>query len=210
LFSCKYFIFNTLIAAKNNFSGFIIFQFTAMINNRNVLIVLGPECELEAMTLRSSLEFFGFNIMLKIITRPQNFMELLTIDRDIDNARYIIFCFHGIKGKFRFTKLAKHRYEKGELKLDIGVMRLRKGFQLKRQVVICTGCELGFKNMAEIFLKANAACYIGSISEGVDEDSALMFTTRFFYHLARGTALKTAFLRAKKTDSQTSSFVLYD
>jgi hypothetical protein len=179
-----------------------------MQKKRNVLIVLGPECELESIALRSSLEFFGYNITLKIIGRPNDFINLFTYDKSINNAGIIILCFHGINKKFKMPILQKHQYEKKEIKTHLGLNQLKNIIQFNKQTVICTGCALGYERMAKTFLKANASCYIGT-SKYIDEDSVLIFTTKLFYHLGRGDTIKNAFLKAKKIDTQTSLFELF-
>ena len=64
----------------------------------NVALVVGFNSDLEAQSIRASLEYFGARVVTYWIGRPKDFVEVLSGKNLFNDINYIIFCFHGEEG----------------------------------------------------------------------------------------------------------------
>ncbi|MFT4022230.1 MAG: hypothetical protein QM664_00440 [Flavihumibacter sp.] len=170
-----------------------------------VSIILGPDCELEAIALRSFLEYLGIVVVLRPIGRPLDLMAILDGDPQTGISEFLLFCFHGENGKFIMPVISDDLYEANEPKGDVGPEHIERFSTLNGQQVIATGCTVGNSQMAKSFLAAGAASYTAA-GEYPEGNAVLVFVTSFFYHLMRGEKYSDAFEKARNIDNDTLLF----
>lgn len=172
-------------------------------------MLVGSNCDLEAIAIRSVLEYLGFTVVLRLIGRPNDFIKILQGDETTKISAFLIFCFHGQNGKFVMPKLATDIYEASEPKRNFGSEQITQFTKLNGQHIVVTGCTLGNKKLADSFLKANAKSYIGA-KKYPEGNSVLIFVTTLFYHIIQGENYSDAFEKAKKIDDETGMFEKYE
>ncbi|MGR5977660.1 delta-aminolevulinic acid dehydratase [Bacillus cereus] len=169
----------------------------------NIALVIGFNSDLEAQSIRASLEYFGARVVTYWIGRPKDFVEVLSVKNLFNNINYIIFCFHGEEGKFVMEELGEEVYEQDEPRGYFGAAEIYKYAKLHNTHIVNSGCTLGEQNL---FLHSGAKSYIGSINY-VDGNAALMFTIRLFYGVINhGKTLEEASL----IDEETHTFRFYN
>lgn len=175
----------------------------------NVALVVGFNSDLEAQSIRASLEYFGARVITYWIGRPKDFMEVISGENLFNDINYIIFCFHGEEGKFVMEELDEDIYEQDEPRGYFGAAEIYKYAKLHNTNIVNSGCTLGEQKLAESFLRSGAKSYIGPI-DYVDGNAALMFTIRLFYGLiSHEKTLEDAFQEAKLIDEETCTFQFY-
>ncbi len=175
----------------------------------NVALVVGFNSDLEAQSIRASLEYFGARVITYWIGRPKDFIEVISSKNLFNDINYIIFCFHGEEGKFVMEELGEDIYEQDEPRGYFGAEEIYKYAKLHNTHIVNSGCTLGEQKLAESFLRSGAKSYIGSI-DYVDGNAALMFTIRLFYGLiSYEKTLEDAFQEAKLINEETHTFQFY-
>ncbi len=176
---------------------------------KSIGIIVGPEVGNEAEAIRQSAEYFGYQVVVKYLGRPNDFMQLLRGENRLFNGiKTWIFSMHGEAEKFILPELDSTIYEADEPRSPIGTEAFQGQVRLKKQLILNTGCTLGSTSIAELFLANGAKAYIGPI-DYVEGNAALLFTTQFLYEWEKGVRLSTAFDRAAATDEETGLFRLY-
>ncbi|MGE6538694.1 delta-aminolevulinic acid dehydratase [Bacillus luti] len=175
----------------------------------NIALVVGFNSDLEAQSIRASLEYFGARVVTYWIGRPKDFVNVLSGKDLFNDINYVIFCFHGEEGKFVMEELGEDIYEQDEPRGYFGSAEIYKYAKLHNTHIVNSGCTLGEQKLAESFLRSGAKSYIGSI-DYVDGNAALMFTIRLFYGLiSHEKKLEDAFQEAKLIDEETRTFRFY-
>lgn len=175
----------------------------------NVALVVGFNSDLEAQSIRASLEYFGAKVITYWIGRPKEFIDILSGKGLYNDINYVVFCFHGEEGKFAMEELGEDIYEQDEPRGYFGAEEIYKYAKLHNTNIVNSGCTLGEQKLAESFLRSGAKSYIGSI-DYVDGNAALMFTIRLFYGVINhGKTLEEAFQEASLIDEETRTFRLY-
>jgi hypothetical protein len=174
-----------------------------------ISIILGPNCDGEAIAIRSTLEYFGFTVVVRLVGRPNDFINILQGDKITNLSEFLIFCFHGQNGKFIMPKLATKIYEPTEPKGNFDCKQIKKFAKFRRQHILVTGCTLGNRKLADCFLKANAKSYTGARNYP-EANSVLAFVTTLFYHISQGDHVSDAFEKSKKIDNETQMFEKYN
>ncbi|MCU5515348.1 hypothetical protein OCF62_12265 [Bacillus wiedmannii] len=80
----------------------------------NVALVVGFNSDLEAQSIRASLEYFGAKVVTYWIGRPRKFINILSGKGLYNDINYVIFCFHGEEGEFVMEELGEDIYEQDE------------------------------------------------------------------------------------------------
>ncbi|HFK1509458.1 CHAT domain-containing protein [Bacillus paranthracis] len=175
----------------------------------NVALVVGFNSDLEAQSIRASLEYFGAKVITYWIGRPKEFIDILSGKGLYNDINYVVFCFHGEEGKFVMEELGEDIYEQDEPRGYFGTEEIYEYAKLHNTHIVNSGCTLGDQNLAKSFLHSGAKSYIGSI-DYVDGNAALMFTIRLFYGVINhGKTLEKAFQEASLIDEETRTFRLY-
>lgn len=175
----------------------------------NIALAVGHNSDLEAQSLRATLEYFGARVVTYWIGRPRDLMDVLSGKSLYEDMEYIIFCFHGDKGEFVMGELGEDVYEEDEPRGDFGVAEIKRYAKLHNKYIINSGCTLGDPKLAEVFLNSGVKAYIGS-TDYVDGNAALMFTIRLFYGIINHQkTIDDAFQDAKLLDDETLTFELY-
>lgn len=172
-------------------------------------IIVGPEVGNEPEAIRQTAEYFGYQVVVKHLGRPNHFLDLLRgEDRLFNRLTAWVFSVHGEEEKFILPELDASIYLEDEPRSPLGIETLQNRIQIKKQIVLNTGCTLGAAPMAQLFLAGGAKAYIGA-SDYVEGNAGLLFMSRFLYEWQKGVRLHTAFDRAAKVDAETGLFRLY-
>ena len=176
---------------------------------KTIGIIIGPEVGNEPEAIRQTAEYFGYQVVVKYLGRPNDFVQLLSgEDRLFNRLKTWIFSVHGEDGKFIMPELDASIYEENEPRSPIGIETLKGHIQVKKQLILNTGCTLGHTPLAELFIANGAKAYIGA-ADYVEGNASLLFTSRFLYEWQKGARLRTAFERAAAVDAETGLFRLY-
>jgi len=175
-----------------------------------VSLVVGPDCDIESIALRSVLESFGARVTLHLIGRPNDFIDVLSgqdLDRKLD---YLILNFHGDEGRFCMPELGEEIYELNEPRgAFFSSQEVLQYCQLHGVKVIASGCTLGEKQLASAFLESGCHSYLGP-HDYIDGNANLMFLISYMYEIiAHGKTQQEAYEIAKAIDTETSMYQLY-
>lgn len=117
-----------------------------------VSLVVGSNCDIESLALRSVLESFGVRVTLHLIGRPNDFIDVLSGEDLNDQIDYLILNFHGDEGRFCMPELGPEVYELNEPRGEFfGPQEISNYCKLKDVKVIASGCTLGEKQLANAF-----------------------------------------------------------
>jgi len=178
--------------------------------NLYVNLVVGSNCDIESLALRSVLESFGVRVTLHLIGRPNDFIDVLSGEDLNDQIDYLILNFHGDEGRFCMPELGPEVYELNEPRGEFfGPQEISNYCKLKDVKVIASGCTLGEKQLANAFLKSGCHSYLGP-NDYIDGNANLMFLIRFMYEIiANKRTQQEALELAKSIDEETSMYQLY-
>lgn len=112
----------------------------------NVALVVGFNSDLEAQSIRASLEYFGAKVITYWIGRPKEFIDILSGKGLYSDINYVVFCFHGEEGKFVMEELGEDIYEQDEPRGYFGAAEIYKYAKLHNTHIVNSGCTLGEKN----------------------------------------------------------------
>jgi hypothetical protein len=172
-------------------------------------IIVGPDVGNEAEAIRQTAEYFGFQVIIKHLGRPNDFIQILAgQDQLLNSLKIWIFSVHGGEGQFLLPELDDSVYEPNEPRGKLGATHIRSIAKLKKQTIINTGCTLGHQDLAQAFLSTGAKAYIG-VNDYVEGNASLLFVHRLLYELANKVKLPTAFKKASKIDQETALFQLF-
>ena len=174
--------------------------------NKKIGILVGPNAEIEALAIRSTVEYLGYEVVTKWVGRPQDFIDFWkgkTFSRD---TKLLLLCFHGKAGKFVMPRLAKDVYLAEEPRGDIGYAGIEDNV-LKQKTIISTACTVGNTRTAEQIVK-NKSRFIAPKGY-IEGNAALIFTQLFFYHLLITQKIDPAFQKSVGLDEETGLFKLY-
>jgi hypothetical protein len=166
-----------------------------------VLIVSFSDVGLETQALRQALELYGFSVLNKYIGRPNDFMDVLRNNVELE-AEYIIISCHGEDGSIVMPKLHESIYLKDEPKHDFSSKEIEKYLKLSNKTIISTGCTTGNQNLMDVFSKNNNT-YIAP-TDYVDGNSVFIFVANLFYFLSKKIDVYTSFNKAKQLVDDTS------
>jgi hypothetical protein len=174
-------------------------------SNIDIALVVGPESNLEAQAIRSSLEAFNVRILTYWIGRPNDLIKILSEE----DADFIILSFHGVQGELVMPELGEMVYEDNEPRNNFGAREILEYGKFNNHLVIGNGCTLGYPELANAFLSVGCRTYIGP-RDYIDGNATLYFIIRFFYEILsnKRTELE-AYELAKSTDKETSLYEWY-
>lgn len=169
--------------------------------------MIGENAELEALALRQTLEYFGYEVFTKWIGRPNDFINFLRGKLFDSKINLFILCLHGQNQKFVMPKLSKEIYFEDEVKTNIGSEIINSNILLKDKIIISTACAVGNSKIGNSFIKNNS---IFIASKGyVEGNSALLFVQMFMYNLMNSNDVSKAFDLCNNFDVETSTFKIF-
>ncbi|WP_232697365.1 delta-aminolevulinic acid dehydratase [Brevibacillus daliensis] len=167
-----------------------------------VALICGENCDGETFALRSTLEYFGAQVMTYWIGRPNDLIAVLNGENLYDDVSYIVLCFHGDEGELIMQELGDEVYEPGEPQGNFSSKEILKYGDFAGKKVIGNGCTLGDPALAHAFIEKGASWYIGP-DDYPYGNSALLFAIHFFYEvLENEQSDKEAFEQAIKIDPE--------
>lgn len=176
-----------------------------------ITIVVGPNCDMEAFAIRSTLEYFGARVTVHWIGRPNDLVDVLSGKELDQRCDYLILAFHGDEGRLCMPELAEDVYEPDEPRGEFFTyLDVKRHSNLKSIKVIATGCTLGEEKLAKAFLECGCHSYIAP-TDYIDGNSALMFVIRLLYEMINNKKhQQEAFEIAKSIDGETSVYQLFE
>ena len=164
----------------------------------------------EAETIRQCIEYFGFQVRLYPVGRPQDLIDYLKgTSRQIGFTDYIILSAHGDDLGFILPALSLELYKEAEPRSTFLPDHILEYGNLHKECVISTACIAGIDTMAEAFLEANASSYISPNKE-IEGNASLIFIQQFFYLLSTSKySIQEIFERAQDLDDETGAFQIW-
>ena len=166
-------------------------------------LLIGPDSELEAMSIRSTIEYYGYQVETKWVGRPNDVLDCLRGQVFRKQTKVFVLCFHGKAGKFVMPKLASNVYVPGEPRSNLGAEELSQ-FNLTNKLILSTACTVGKLPLAKVFTSRRNT-YIAA-SGYVDGNAALLFCHSFFFWLKEVADVTDAYERASVINDQTRLF----
>ena len=117
----------------------------------NIALVVGFNSDLEAQSIRASLEYFGAKVITYWIGRPKEFIDILSGKGLYNDINYVVFCFHGEEGKFVMEELGEEVYEQDEPRGYFGTEEIYEYAKLHNTHIVNSGCTLGRKILQNLF-----------------------------------------------------------
>ena len=174
---------------------------------KKIGILVGSNTDLEALSIRQSLEYFGYEVYMKYVGRPNDFRDFLQGKLFSNEIDFFILCFHGINGGFIMPKLSREIYTADEVKNKFGFKDIEENILLKKKVFLSTACSVGKKNMANSFIK-NKSIFIAPKGY-IEGNSAYVFVINFFYNFFENQDIEGSFEKAMNIDAETQQFKLF-
>ncbi|MBD8496979.1 delta-aminolevulinic acid dehydratase [Paenibacillus arenosi] len=176
----------------------------------SVALVCGPDSDMEANAIRTTLESFDARVITYWIGRPSDLMDILSGKDLYPDTDVIIFSFHGDEGSFVMPELDESVYEEHEPRDDFGPEEVARFVNLPGKVILANGCSLGDPKLAQAFLNGGCQTYIGP-DDYPYGSSALMFVVRYFYEVLHNKkSVQEAFAVAKAMDEELEMYRLYE
>lgn len=165
------------------------------------------ECSLEAIAIRSCLEYWGMHIEMYYIGQPKDFVQI--VNNRVKQDHYILLVGHGNDKGFLLPELSSELNPSQPFTGCITPADVRDHLSFKNNVVISTACMTGNTEMADAFLEVGASIYIGP--DGYpDGDSALYYMLSLYYSLHHtGLSIKQSHSVARSPDKETALFRMY-
>ena len=172
-------------------------------------IIVGPEVGNEPEAIRQTAEYFGYQVVVRYLGRPNDFLHLIRgEDQLFNDLETWIFSVHGDDGKFILPELDTSIYQEHEPRHPIGTETLADQITLHQQLILNTGCTLGNEPLAQLFISGGAQAYMGA-TDYVEGNAGLLFCIRFLYEWMKDNELASAFALAAAVDQETGLFRLY-
>jgi len=166
-----------------------------LIHQEPLSLVVVSYSDLEAIALRSILEYFNYRVEIHWIgSRPQ-FLEVL--QGNIPTFHYIVLSCHGDE-----TGILVPGQE------SVSSENLSQSVKLPGKIVLGLGCLTGTKPIANAFLKGGCEAYIAP-TDFIEGNAALLFAIHLFYFLADKRTLGEAVDLSQQHDDQCALFKLY-
>lgn len=158
--------------------------------------------------IRQAVESFEGTVIHEVIGRPSRFIDFLSGETYL-SSDFIVFCFHGVEGKFCLPELGEDIYFDDEPQGNFGADEIREYSKIKTPLILNLGCTLGNQTLADSFLANTCDTYIGA-TDYIDMTSSNFFAIRFFYELYQNKrSAKEAFAISRQTDAETMLFEWY-
>lgn len=171
----------------------------------DILIMVGDQCTLEALSIRNTLEYFGYKVQVRYIGRPHDFMNILSMENKVD---FLLICNHGQDGGFVMPDLGEDVYQSDEPRGLIQISDLTNQVKLKDAIVLSTACGVGYELMSKVFLDGGARAFIAP-GDYVEGSAGLLFVLQYFYMYLLENNSDRAFKSAASVDNETALFRLF-
>jgi hypothetical protein len=140
-----------------------------------------------ALAIRGALELFRLPVYMHFCVQKRNVLDVLA--GRIPDSEYVVLALHScvayssqIDEPSMSTVVEEVDGRWQPWRLDLTPQTIREVVQLEGRKVVNVVCDSGSPEVAQAFLDAGCAAYIGA-DGGVDQDACALFTIGFFYHL---------------------------
>ena len=163
---------------------------------------------LEAVTLRSALEWWQVQVRLHPIGQAKDLVSVLGGSQHL--APIVILMCHGDDRGILLPELGAELEAEQPYHHVLTPTNVLECVHVPNRVVINTGCATGTTALADAFLGAGAQVYIGP--EGyVEADASLFYMFQLCYEwICKGRPLLHAHARACAWDAQTGLFRMFE
>jgi len=136
----------------------------------------------EAEALRQVLEYFGYGVIMYLIGRPNDFIDILSGKNRLSQIKYLVISSHGDQSGFKMPELAASVYLPNEPKGDFNATLIQKYASFYGEVVLASGCCLGNEEMKKAFIGRGVKEFIAP-KDYVDGNEWLVFLIGWFYEI---------------------------
>ena len=162
----------------------------------------------EALALRSALEWWGIQVTLHVVGQAQDLVDILGGQATL-SSNVILMC-HGDEQGLTLPQLGEEIEAKQPYHGILTPDNFKEFLVLPDCVAVNTGCAQGRPEVAVAFLGAGCRAYLAP--DGYPSgDASLFFTLHFYYEwLCKGTAIPKAHEKASSHGDDTGLFKLYE
>ena len=171
------------------------------------ILIVSFDCDAEAAALRSALEWYHHDVMVRYIGRPKDFLDMLGGKLPF-LPDVLILCGHGDDGRFLMPELGEDIYFEGDPR-QISPDDIRSHLKWKPQICVSTACTTGVPEMGAAF----AECGVPYLApdDYIEGNTPLFFILHLFYlHQNGGKTFAESAAIAKTTDADTAMYTFYD
>lgn len=166
-----------------------------LVHEEPISLIMVSYTDLEAIALRSVMEYFNYRVEVhRIGSRPQ-FLEIL--NGNIPTYRYLIFSCHGDETGILVP------YQEPVSATDLAAI-----VRLPGKIIVNLGCLTGTEPIAKAFLEGGCEAYIAPVNF-IEGNAALLFAIHLFYFLGAKRTLAEAVQELCKHDDQCALFKLF-
>lgn len=170
--------------------------------------IIEIEDAIEALALRSALEWWGIQVTLHLVGQAKDIVYLLSGNVSI-SSNIILMC-HGDERGLCLPTLSDEIEAEQPYHGALTAENFREFLELPDCVVLNTGCGQGQPDVAQAFLDGGCRAYIAPI-DYPSGDASLFFALHFYYEwLCKDTELRQAFVMASSPKDDTGLFRFYD
>lgn len=166
--------------------------------------VIVTDATLEAIALRSFLEYLGVRCRMHWIGQPADVLK--AIEAVVPRPGCIVFCGHGDENGFTLPELHESLRARQPFNDHLSPEIIRERFDLSDCLVLSTACRSGEPRMGSAMLAAGAVHYLAPV-DYPDGNAALYYAISFFYGLFQlDLTVAESHLRAGRGDEDTGLF----
>jgi len=179
--------------------------------NKFSLNLIVVDDDLEALALRSALEWWGVRVITQFVGKAQDFVDIF---QKGNLSLYICIAAHGDEINDRWGFKLPELGEEIAKKQPYGKVLFADNFsdflKLNGNHILSLGCYTGSKEIADAFLSSGAKSYIGP-KKAPSGNASLYFALNFYYWLfVEGKSEKEAFDKAMMmADENIDKFLLF-
>lgn len=169
--------------------------------------IINVDDALEALALRSVLEYWGCTVALHHIATAQHLVQALGGETAL--SKHIVLMCHGVELGLALPELAPEIAAQQPYQTALSPAHLKEFLHLPGCLVVNTGCLMGKPEFAAAFLQAGCHGYIG-LTDYPEGSSSLFYVLHFFYELhVRNSSALIAHQKAAAHDAETQMFQLH-
>lgn len=175
---------------------------------KNSLDIICIDDNLEALAIRSVLEYWQVKVNLYLIGKSQDLIDILKQQKST-SENILIMC-HGDEKGICLPELVSEIAKTQPYDKHITAINLHEFLNISATTVINTGCKTGTTDFANAFLRNGCQNYIAPI-DYPEGNASLFFIINFYYQLfVNNEDVKKAHQKAKSSDgNETDMFELF-
>ena len=174
---------------------------------KNSLDIICIDDDLEALAIRSVLEYWQIKVNLHFIGKSQDIVDILKHPES--TSKNILIMCHGDEKGICLPGLVSEIATTQPYDKHITSDNLYEFLNISAKTVINTGCKTGTTDFASAFLENGCTNYIAPI-DYPEGNASLFFIINFYYQFfVKNESVKNAYQKAKSSDKETEMFKLF-